>query len=408
MKPSVWFVVGTRPEAIKVAPIIAAMREDGRCAPKLVASGQHVEPVAQVLAAFGLTADRRLTIRRTTGSLAELSALLLAALDRALAAEPAAVVVQGDTTTALIGALAAFWRRIPIVHVEAGLRSGDLSAPFPEEANRALVDHVASLHLAPTAHAAANLAREGIDCQRVLVTGNTVVDAVLWVAAREPSAEDTDPAIAEVERSGHRIMLVTIHRRESWGEPMRRVLGAVRSLVETTPDLQVVLPVHPNPAVRRDVEHALAGVDRIVVCQPLPYAALVRLLARSYLVLSDSGGIQEEAPSFGVPVLVLREVTERAEAVEAGCARLVGTDPRRITTEAAAILADPANRAAMVGAGNPFGDGRAARRSVEAIAWFLGLGDRPTPFDATGRDGGDPRAAVAASVRRGDPAHTTI
>jgi UDP-N-acetylglucosamine 2-epimerase (non-hydrolysing) len=383
-RPVVCFVVGTRPEAIKIAPVVLAAREDGRLTPCLVSSGQHGAPVDQALTAFALVPDRTIAPRRETGSLAELTALLAPLLDNVFAElAPAAVVVQGDTTSALVAALVAFWRRIPVVHVEAGLRSGDLAAPFPEEANRILVDHLSALHLAPTPAAACHLAAEGIAGDRVIVTGNTVVDAIEHVAGRNLPYDD--PRLDEIEASGRRLVLVTVHRRESWGEPIRRVLGAVRRLVEEFPDIAVVLPAHPNPAVREDVETALDGVDRVVVCDPLPYGALARLLARSYLVLSDSGGIQEEGPTFGVPVLVLREVTERREALDAGCAVLVGTDADRVRDVAAKILAEPTYRARMVAAGNPFGDGLAAPRTVAGIAWLLDLGRRPEPFDPTPR-----------------------
>ncbi len=233
--------------------------------------------------------------------------------------------MQGDTATAMIGGLAAFWRHIPVVHVEAGLRSGRLDAPFPEEANRKIISQVCSLHLPPTEMARRNLQREGIDGENVIVTGNTSVDAILDMASmRQPYDV---PELAAIEESGRRIVLVTCHRREIWGEPMRRLLSGIRGLVEKHPDIHLVVPAHPNPAVRADVHAALDGSNRILVCEPLSYPSLVRLLSRASLVLSDSGGIQEEAPSFGVPVLVMREVTERMEAVQAGCARLVGVDP---------------------------------------------------------------------------------
>jgi UDP-N-acetylglucosamine 2-epimerase (non-hydrolysing) len=372
-KPRVLLIAGTRPEAIKLAPVADRMSAAGLLEPCLVGSGQHPEMVDQALAAFGRSADRTVALDRRTGSQPELLARLTERLDPVLA-EPgvAAVVVQGDTTTTLAGALVAFWRQVPVVHLEAGLRSHDLGAPFPEEANRRLVGQLAARHLAPTRPAAANLLREGVAPDTVLVTGNTVVDAVLTVAARP--APWADPQLSTVEGP---LVLVTAHRRESWGAPLDGILAAVRTLLRSHPRLRVVLPAHPNPAVRSQVDAALSDQDRALVTGPLPYADFARLLARAHLVLSDSGGVQEEAPSFGVPVLVLREVTERMEAVDAGCAALVGTDPDRIVTEASRLLQDPAARAAMVVGGSPFGDGRAAGRTAQAVAALLALAPEP-------------------------------
>jgi UDP-N-acetylglucosamine 2-epimerase (non-hydrolysing) len=288
------------------------------------------------------------------------------------------VVVQGDTTTALAGALAAFWRRIPVVHLEAGLRSGNLDSPFPEEANRRLVAQVATLHLAPTTLAAMNLLDEGVPVDQILVSGNTVVDAALAVAARKLPYEEE--RLTDVAASGRRLVLVTAHRRESWGEPLDRVLAAVRELVRRFDDIHVVLPSHPNPAVRAQVEAGLVGVERVTVTDPVPYPTLARLLSEAYLVLTDSGGIQEEAPSFGVPVLVLREVTERVESLSAGCAKLVGTDEALIVAEASRLLDDPAERRSMTAVGNPYGDGHAAHRTEQAVAALLGLASSPEPM----------------------------
>lgn len=395
-------MAGTRPEAIKLAPVAARMAEAGLLAPCLVASGQHSTMVTQALAAFGREPDLVVDLDRRTGSQPELLARLTERLDVAVAATgAAAVVVQGDTTTTLAAALVAFWRRLPVVHLEAGLRSYDLGAPFPEEANRRLVGQVTALHLAPTRPAAANLRREGVPAADLLVTGNTVVDAVLEVAARRRPYQD--PRLSKVDAAARaraeRLLLVTVHRRESWGGPMDGVLSAVRELAAAYPWLRVVLPAHPNPDVRSQVDAALSGSDRVLVTDPLPYADFAQLLSVAHLVLSDSGGIQEEAPSFGVPVLVLRDVTERVEAVEAGCARLVGTDPDRIVAEASLLLADPTARAAMVAAGNPFGDGRAAERAAQAVAWRLGLAPRPDPMPDQ-RSVASVRPRSASALRR--------
>jgi UDP-N-acetylglucosamine 2-epimerase (non-hydrolysing) len=379
--PEVHLVGGTRPEAVKLAPVAAAMREAGILRPILVASGQHPTMVGQALTAFGLEPDIILQVDRTTGTQAELLTEMIRQLDELWAERtPAAVLVQGDTTTSLAGALAAFWRRIPVVHLEAGLRSGDLDSPFPEEANRRLVAQVAALHLAPTPLAAMNLLDENIATGDVLITGNTVVDATLAVARRRLPFENAQVATAREAGRDRRLVLVTAHRRESWGAPLDRILAAVRELVARYPDIDVILPSHPNPAVRAQVDAALAGVERVTITDPLPYPDLSRLLSEAYLVLTDSGGIQEEAPSFGVPALVLRDVTERVESLHAGCARLVGSDTDLIVREAARLLDSPVRRDAMTAGGNPYGDGLAARRTAQATAALLGLANAPEPM----------------------------
>lgn len=383
-RPRVHLVVGTRPEAVKMAPLALALRAAGAVEPVVVATGQHPEMVVQSLAAFDLRPDAVCELDRVTGEQAELVAQLVPALDALVASGSAAVVVQGDTTSALVGGLVAMWRRVPLVHLEAGLRSGDLAAPFPEEANRRLLSVFADLHLAPTDRAAGTLLSEGAPPERVLVVGNTVVDAVLAVAAAvtAPDApEPGDPRLAQTHRAVSegraRLLLVTAHRRESWGAPLDRVLAAVEQIVDAHPDLRCVVPAHANPAIRAQVDAALLHHERIVITGPLPYPELCRLLARSALVLSDSGGIQEEAPSFGVPVLVLREVTERTEAVDSGWAQLVGTDVARIVATAKDVLGGGWN---PPGTPNPFGDGAAGARSAEAVGWLLGLADRPAAF----------------------------
>lgn len=378
----VHLIAGTRPEAIKLAPLVPALRDEG-LEPVFIASGQHPTMVHQALGAFGLKPDVTLNIDRRNGSQAELVAALTVALEDHWSSPPGAVVVQGDTTTVLASAMVAFWAKTPIVHLEAGLRSHDLSAPFPEEGNRRLVGQIAHLHLAPTVDARANLEREGIGPDRVVVTGNTVVDAVLDIAAQGRTVDDplVDEFVRRARAKRSRLLLVTVHRRESWGAPLDRVLGAVQTLLNRYQDAEVVLPAHPNPAVRQQVHTALGSHPRVLVTEPLAYPTLVAVLAASTIVLSDSGGIQEEAPSFGVPVIVLRDVTERMEAVNAGCAVLAGTNAQTIVDVAARLLDDPAERAAMVAGGNPFGDGKAAERSAAAIGWILGSRDvRPADF----------------------------
>jgi UDP-N-acetylglucosamine 2-epimerase (non-hydrolysing) len=370
----VMVLAGTRPEALKLAPLALALDRHPALRPVLVHSGQHAGMVEQALEPFGLAVDAWLDVPpRVTGSQAELVAGLLPALDGVLRRHtPAALVVQGDTTTTLAGALAAFWLGIPVVHLEAGLRTHDLAAPFPEEGARQMVSRISALHLAPTLGAAAALRTEGVARQRIAVTGNTIVDAVLEIAARDVPARDTALALLEMEiaEAGERLVLVTSHRRESWGEPLERTLAAVQLIVAEHPDVQVLFPAHPNPGVRGQVEAALGGLPRVTVTDPLEYPDLVRALRLASLVLTDSGGIQEEAPTFGTPVLVLRDVTERAEVVEAGCAWLVGTDTARIADTAARILRGELRPAQV---GNPYGDGNAAVLAVAAIEELLGV-----------------------------------
>ncbi|WP_424184655.1 non-hydrolyzing UDP-N-acetylglucosamine 2-epimerase [Actinokineospora sp. G85] len=358
-------LVGTRPEAVKAAPVALELARNPRWRPLIVHSGQHAGMVEQALAPFGLAPDEVLPLARGTGAQAELVAGLLPALDELLVRrDPAAVVVQGDTTTTLCGALAAFWRGIPVAHLEAGLRTGDLTAPFPEEGNRQAVARLASLHLAPTPAAAAALLAENVPEESVVVTGNTVVDAVRLIAAADVAP--VDPVLRALD--GQRVVLVTLHRRESWGAPLDEVLGAVRSLADRHRDVRVVVPAHPNPAVRAQVVRALGGHPGITVVAPLGYPELVWVLRRCAMVITDSGGIQEEAPSFGVPVLVARDTTERREAVDAGCAWLVGTERARVLEVGERVLAGELRVASSV---NPFGDGFAAGRVVGGIERML-------------------------------------
>ena len=366
-------VIGTRPEAIKVAPVALAAQETGLLETIVIATGQHDELVDQALGTFGVDIDRRIVLgSRSAGSQAELLARLLPELEAAVAdLAPDALLVQGDTASAVAGAMAATWRRTPVVHLEAGLRSFDKANPFPEETYRRLIAAMADLHLAPTPSAMRNLLAEGIAAPAIICTGNTVVDA-----ARHASAV-VDVRTRPQVTPGRRLVLVTVHRRENWGEPLRAVVEALRLLVERFEDIEVVLPVHPNPIVRRPITSALAGIDRICVVDPFDHPSMMAHLAQATLVLTDSGGIQEEAPAFGAPVLVLRHTTERPEAVEAGCAELVGTDAGDVVRRAAQLLGDEAARSAMANVANPFGDGHSGTRSVEAMAWFLGCGTRP-------------------------------
>lgn len=358
---------GTRPEAIKMAPVIAALRAlPDRFETIVCTTAQHREMVDQVQEVFQLRPDVDLDLMRPNQGLNQLMGRSFPALDEVLAERsPDWVLVQGDTTTAAVGAIAAFHRQIRVGHVEAGLRTGDLWRPFPEEANRRLIDVVADLLFAPTELGARNLLAEGVPAERVLVTGNTIVDALQHVASMLPPP-DPQPRV-----------LVTVHRRESFGAGIRNVFGALRELAGRFTDVHWVLPLHPNPNLRPAAEELLTGLPNLEVCAPLPYLELIRLLHASRLVLTDSGGIQEEAPTFGVPVLVLRETTERPEGISAGVAMLVGTDREVIVREASRLLADDGARAAMAKPANPYGDGRAANRIVSALAR-----DPVTPFIA--------------------------
>lgn len=385
-------LAGTRPEAVKAAPVAMALAGHPTLRPCIVHSGQHAGMVEQALAPFGLAPDEHLDLRRVGGGQAELMAGLLPELDSLLARrEPVCVLVQGDTSTTLAGALAAFWRGIPVAHLEAGLRTGDLAAPFPEEANRQLVSRIASLHLAPTEVSARALRAEAVPRANIVVTGNTVVDAVCHIAAAD--AAPRNPALAEMERDldrgGLRLALVTVHRRESWGAPLDEVLDAVATLAWLHPELRVLLPAHPNPAVRAQVVDRLGDNPQVVVTEPLDYPDLVRAIRRADVVLTDSGGIQEEAPTFGVPVLVLREVTERMEAVAAGCAWLVGTRRAAILAGADRVLRGELR---VPPAGNPFGDGESAARVVAAIERML----VPTSQSVFGPTSGLPTSRIPA------------
>jgi len=375
-KVEVALVVGTRPEAVKMAPVARALDESGWAHPILIATGQHGDVVREVFDLFDLKISHELEIPRDENSVAELSARLLVEIDAVLGRHPVGLVlVQGDTATTLAGGLAGFFRRIPVAHLEAGMRTHDLDAPFPEEGNRRLVGQVSSLHLAPTPRARDNLLHEGVPAERVVLTGNTVVDALL--SARRDPLDNSVPDVGD-----RPVVVVTAHRRESWGEPLRRIGRAVARLARRHPDALFVVAAHMNPAVRAQIETAVAGCPNVHVAGPVAYGQFLGLLARAQLVLTDSGGIQEEAPTFGVPVLVTRESTERTESVDAGRARLVGTDEDTIVGAADELLTDPAARSAMNGGPNPYGDGLAGQRVVEACAWLLGRGCRPTEFRA--------------------------
>lgn len=355
-------VYGTRPEVIKLAEVIRTLKSRDGVKVVVCATGQHREMLEQAERVFDLVPDIDLDVMIEDQPLNLLASRLFGALDGVLTeVAPDWLIVQGDTTTAACAALAAFHRRVRVAHVEAGLRTGDMERPFPEEANRRVVDLVSTLLFAPTPRARENLLREGVSEERVLLTGNTVVDALRRVAEQ---AEGADRG----ERSPRRDeVLVTVHRRESFGEPLGRVVAALAHLARRNPSVTWTLPVHPNPNVRKTLAVGLSGLENVRLLEPMDYPTLVRLLRRVRLVLTDSGGIQEEAPAFGTPVLVLREATERPEALEVGAAELVGFDPDVIVRKTEHLLHDDEARNAMASAPNPFGDGLAAARIVSAI-----------------------------------------
>jgi UDP-N-acetylglucosamine 2-epimerase (non-hydrolysing) len=366
VKPLIFCIVGTRPEAVKMAPVVRELRRFDSVETRLISTGQHKEILLQALATFGLTPDIDLAIMSHGQTLAGVTSKALEGIDRLIDEQkPGMVIGQGDTTTAFVAALAAFYRRVPFAHVEAGLRTESIDDPFPEEFNRRAAGLIASLHFPPTDWAQDNLLNEGKDPSTVVVTGNTGIDAVL-------AAAETGEQVWYPEHEG-RIVLLTTHRRENWGEPQTRIAKAARELVDRFPDVRLVVAMHPNPQVRETLKAALDGHDRIDLIDPPEYERFVKLMQRSALILSDSGGVQEEAPAFGIPVLVLRGTTERPEGVHAGTAKLVGTEYEAILNEASALLGDESVYNSMAQAVSPYGDGRAAARVRYHVMKKLGL-----------------------------------
>jgi UDP-N-acetylglucosamine 2-epimerase (non-hydrolysing) len=357
---------GTRPEAVKMAPVVAALRSRPSLQTVVCTTGQHRELLRQVLSLFRVGVDRDLALMEDDQELADLTARTLSCLARVIGeVRPDLVLVQGDTSSAMATSLAAFFAQVPVGHVEAGLRTSSVAVPFPEELNRRMIGQIAALHFAPTAGAEAALLREGVPQCRVFVTGNTIVDALHWVARQE------SPNTPLGELADKRIIVVTAHRRESFGPGFERICRALLEVVERHADLAIVYPVHPNPNVRGPVEGLLGRHPRIRLVEPLDYRDFVNLLARSYLVLTDSGGVQEEAPVLGKPVLVMRDETERQEGIEAGVARLVGTDSAAIVGAVESLLHDERRYARMARAGSLYGDGHAAERIADRVEQFL-------------------------------------
>ncbi|HLY99668.1 MAG TPA: UDP-N-acetylglucosamine 2-epimerase (non-hydrolyzing) [Candidatus Angelobacter sp.] len=365
-------VFGTRPEAIKLAPVIFELQRRTEFEPVVIATSQHRQMLDQVLEVFRIRPNADLDLMQPNQSLNGITCRVLQATDAALQSlSPDCLLIQGDTTTAFATALSAFYRRIPVAHVEAGLRSHDIFNPWPEEVNRRLAGVVTELHMAPTPLARENLLAEGISPEKIVVTGNTVVDSVQMLL-RMGALDELPPPGVPCDNS--RIVLITSHRRESWGTELENICGAIRDLVQRFDDVRVIYPVHMNPNVRNPVMAQLGGMDRVHLVPPLDYFQFLSLLRRSYLVLTDSGGVQEEAPTFGKPVLVLRKVTERPEASMMGLSRVIGTSREAIREEASLLLSDREAWRAMSEGENPYGDGRAAARIVEALArWRQGI-----------------------------------
>jgi len=381
-RPTVLLIVGTRPEAIKMLPVIMAFRDRGRFTPVVVSTGQHARMVREVLALGGIRPDvefDELTGRRSLNGLfahvtGEMDAWLRSTFGDAPGAAgfPVAALVHGDTTSAAAAAVACFHAQIPVAHVEAGLRTGDTSSPFPEEMNRRLIGRIAAMHFAPTTTNLDNLLREGVTPDRVVVTGNTAIDALMWVSRLHvPYSDEHVAAATEVERTDAPVIVVTAHRRESWGEGLVNIGRGIRRIAELYPHARIVLPLHPNPAVSETLGGILSGVPNVLLTAPLDYAEFARLLGRASLVITDSGGVQEEAPALGVPVLVTRETTERIEGVVAGTLELVGTDPDAIVAAARRLLDDAELYAERTRRVNPYGDGTAAQRIAEACEHAL-------------------------------------
>ncbi len=364
--PLVTIVLGTRPEAIKLAPVIRAFQQAADFQTRVVLTGQHREMVSQVMELFGLRADHDLALMAPQQTLTHITCAALQGLKAEFASHPAdLVLVQGDTTTAFASALAAFYEQIPVGHVEAGLRTDNLLDPFPEEANRRLISQLAQLHFAPTERSAANCRASGV-VGEVLTTGNTVIDALLQMAEQAPPY-----ALPGLDWQKQRVILATVHRRENWGERLGEIGQGFLQLLERFPDTALLLPLHRNPTVREPLQALLGSHPRAFLTEPLDYGQLVAAMRACNLVLTDSGGLQEEAPALGKPVLVLRRTTERPEAVDAGTARLIGTATADIVAEASRLLCDPLAYGAMARAHNPFGDGQASGRIVAAARAYL-------------------------------------
>lgn len=378
VKPKVMTVYGTRPEAIKVAPLIKRLQKDDRFESVAVSTGQHKEMLDQVNTMFGITPSYDLELMKNGQSLNELVSRAIHGLDELIKKEdPDVIISQGDTSTAMAAAVAGFNGGVRVVHLEAGLRTGNIHSPFPEEANRRIIGQVASLHLAPTPESRENLRKENFRTKDIVVTGNTVIDALLEAASWDTKFDD--PTLQAIVDGEDHLVLVTTHRRENL-DAMKEIGGAVQDLAKKYTDHQFVLPLHLNPKVRDSVLPEVENLDNVTITNPLPYDQFTALMKRSYLVLTDSGGVQEEAPALGKPVLVMRDNTERPEAVVAGTVKLVGTNRELIVAEASNLLEQEIAYKAMANAVNPYGDGQAAARALAAIAELVNVGERIGEF----------------------------
>ncbi|MCR5663027.1 MAG: UDP-N-acetylglucosamine 2-epimerase (non-hydrolyzing) [bacterium] len=374
----VMLVFGTRPEAIKMAPVVYALRDREEFRLTSVVTGQHREMLNSLLELFKITPDCHLDIMQKNQTLSDITTRVLTGLDKYLDdLRPDVLLVQGDTTTAFTAGLAAFYHKIPVGHVEAGLRTGCMYDPFPEEMNRCLLTRIAELQFPPTSRAKENLLAEGTDPKRIYLTGNTVTDALKYICAELPAGIPDN--IVKINPS-RRMLLIETHRRENLGEPMRNICRALKRVAADFPDTELVFSVHPNPKVREVIMPMMEGLERVHLLEPMDYPDLVRLQRGAYLILTDSGGIQEEAPAFGVPTIVLRRTTERPEGIDSGNAILAGTDENNIYNEAARLLSHSADYEKMSHAANPYGDGLAGERIAQAILHHFGRGERPDEF----------------------------
>lgn len=369
-------VFGTRPEAIKMSPVVKELeKHPDLIQPVVVVTAQHREMLDQVLSIFSIQPDYDLNIMQPKQTLFDLTTRVLRGLGQVMAeVKPDVVLVHGDTTTTFVASLAAFYHQIPVGHVEAGLRTDDKYSPFPEEMNRRLTGALSDLHFAPTSTSKNNLLREGKAEQSIYVTGNTVIDALLSQVKEDYTFHDV--ALEKVDFTGKRVISVTTHRRENWGQPLENVYGALRKIVEVYPDVELIFPIHKNPIVRASAAKVLGNHARIHIIEPLEYLEFIHLMSKSYLILTDSGGIQEEAPSLGKPVLVLRENTERPEALAAGTVKLVGTDQEKVFQTVQELLDDSQVYAGMANAVNPYGDGQASQRIIQSLLYSFGLKEK--------------------------------
>jgi UDP-N-acetylglucosamine 2-epimerase (non-hydrolysing) len=375
-------IFGTRPEVIKLFPVLAKLGQNDLFDSIVVSTSQHREMIDNLLELFSLKVDHDLDIMQDNQSLIEISIRALTGLDPLLTRyKPDLVLVQGDTTSAFMAALAAFYHKIPIGHVEAGLRSFDKMHPYPEEINRRLISPVINLHFAPTIQNAKNLEKEGIDSKAIFITGNTIIDSVLHIA--KEAGHNLCRYLPAETMNSHRIILVTAHRRENWGEPLEKLCHALKNLAQAYPDIAIVYPVHLNPNVRATAFSILGNQERVHLIDPLPYGAFVKAMTHSYLIITDSGGIQEEGPSLRKPILVFRKVTERPEGLKTGGVKLVGQDGENVFREVSRLLEDPEQHQSMTAGYNPFGDGNAAQRIVDSISYYFDRGPRPDDFIPT-------------------------